>query len=124
MFESEEDEDDDDDLLFGDVEDTVNDANERFVQFIQGSHILILDGQYTPEEYHTSKRNWGHSSWDYCLKWAKESSSERLILTHHEPVRSDDQLDENLATIRKAGEEMGLDPQNILLAYEGLELQV
>jgi len=113
-----------DDLLFGDVGKTVEDANARFVEFIRGANLLIIDCQYTPEEYRTSRRNWGHSSWDYCLKWMREGGVERMALTHHDPMRSDDALEALLKDARAAAVKEGLDPERIVLAQEGSEIAI
>ncbi len=113
-----------DDLLFGDVDRTVKDANQRLVDFIRGAHLLIIDCQYTPEEYRTSRRNWGHSSWDSCLQWMREGAVERMALTHHDPMRSDEALEALLADARAAAAKEGLDPARIVLAQEGGEIHV
>jgi len=113
-----------DDVLFGDLDRTVEDATNRFLNFIRGANLLIIDCQYSPEEYRTSKRGWGHSSWDYCLKWMKEGQVERMVFTHHDPLRTDQALEEMLAAARVSAAEHGLDPQKITMAEEGQELEV
>lgn len=112
------------DALFGDVNLTVADANQRFVNFIRQAHVLVMDGTYTPEEYRASRRGWGHSAWDYCLQCVREAKVERLVLTHHDPTRTDDALDEMLATVRAAARDQGLDPRQVTLATEGTEIEV
>jgi phosphoribosyl 1,2-cyclic phosphodiesterase len=126
MFEAPEGEEDDeeDDLLFGDVADTVDDANARFVDFVRDADVFICDCQYKPEEYAKDKKNWGHSSWDYCLQWMKDSGAKQMILTHHDPMRSDDQVDAMQEEIRAAAADMGLDPDTIQMAREGLEIEL
>jgi len=112
------------DALFGDVEQTVEDANRRFLEFIRGAHVFVADCQYTPDEYRASKRGWGHSSWDYCLQSMKEAQVEHMILTHHDPLRTDQALDDMLAAVRAAAAKEGLNPDKITLAREGVELEV
>ena len=114
----------DDDLLFGDVESTVLDANRRFVDFVRDVDLFVVDCQYTPDEYPSIKRNWGHSSWNYCLEWMAASGAERMVLTHHDPIRTDDALDQILENVRQAATGMGLDPQKICMAREGMEVVV
>jgi len=122
--ESEAAKEEDDDLLFGGVDTTVDDANQRFVNIIQDTDLLVIDAQYTPDEYEKSKRGWGHSSWDYCLKWMRLSNTHKMILTHHEPLRGDEALDEVLLDIRKEAGVQGLDPTNVLLSREGMLVEV
>ena len=57
VFSEEKKEDAEDDNLFGNLDGTVNAANERFVDFIRKADVLVVDCQYTPEEYRTSRRN-------------------------------------------------------------------
>jgi phosphoribosyl 1,2-cyclic phosphodiesterase len=114
-----------DDFLFGDdMDESVEKANQRFLEFIRGAHVLVIDCQYTPEEYRTSRRNWGHSSWDYCLKWMQDGQVERMFLTHHDPLRSDEALDEMLKAARAVAAELKIDPERIQMAQEGLEVEV
>jgi phosphoribosyl 1,2-cyclic phosphodiesterase len=112
------------DPMFGNIEATVEAANQRFVNFIRGAHVLIVDCQYNPEEYRTSRRGWGHSSWDYCLKWMKEAAIEEMILTHHDPMRTDQALDQMLESVRTEAKVQGLNPDKIHLAEEGREFKI
>jgi phosphoribosyl 1,2-cyclic phosphodiesterase len=60
--------------------------------------ILIYDAQYTPEEY-KHRQGWGHSTWLEGAKLAREAHVKQLILFHHDPLRTDRQLD---AIVREA----------------------
>lgn len=68
--------------------------NERVDRFFSGADLLVHDTQYTEEEYESSKVGWGHSSIEYAVAAAKRSGVKRLALFHHEPVRTDAQIDE------------------------------
>lgn len=111
-------------LLFGEVEATVQDANRRFVDFVRGADLFITDSQYTPDEYPSKKRNWGHSSWDYCLQWMKDAGAKQMVLTHHDPLRTDDQLEDILKHIHCAAGKKGIDPNTVMTAKEGIEISV
>ncbi|MGA1870117.1 MAG: MBL fold metallo-hydrolase [bacterium] len=119
-----EEEEDDDDILFGDIESAVKDANRRFIEFIRDADLLIVDCQFTPEEYPSEKRNWGHSSWNYCLEWMKIGGIKQMALTHHDPMRTDEALDNIIKSVHKEAEGKGLDPEKILMAQEGMEVLV
>ena len=56
-----------------------------------GADILIYDAQYTPEEY-PSKVGWGHSTWAAGAELARAAGVPQLVLFHHDPGRSDEQL--------------------------------
>ena len=57
-----------------------------------GADILIYDAQYTPEEYPT-KVGWGHSTWQAGAELARAAGVPQLVLFHHDPSRTDAQLD-------------------------------
>jgi len=63
--------------------------------------VLIHDAQYTPTEYNDHYRSWGHSSWMHAVEVARHAGAERLVLFHHDPERSDDQLDQIQRDVRK-----------------------
>lgn len=57
-----------------------------------GADILIYDAQYTPDEYPT-KVGWGHSTWLAGAELARAAGVPQLVLFHHDPNRTDAQLD-------------------------------
>jgi phosphoribosyl 1,2-cyclic phosphodiesterase len=75
-------------------EQVAREENQRLEAFIAGADLLIYDAQYTQEEYEVSKVGWGHTSCEYAIAAAKRAGVRRLALFHHEPVRTDAQIDE------------------------------
>lgn len=67
--------------------------DEEILRFAQNCDLLIYDAQYTQEEYR-SKAGWGHSTWEEGCKFAKQCNAGRLLLTHHDPGRTDSMLHE------------------------------
>ena len=55
--------------------------------------VLIHDAQYTAEEY---PRRWsyGHAAVPYAVALGEAAGVGRVVLFHHDPSRTDDQLDE------------------------------
>ena len=94
----------------------------KLVDFIRGSRLLIHDATYTEDEY-DSHRGWGHSTYGDAVALALESGVETLVLFHHSPDRSDDELDGRLAECRAAVARSGR-TLRIIAAAEGLELDV
>jgi phosphoribosyl 1,2-cyclic phosphodiesterase len=94
----------------------------KLVEFIRGSRLLIHDATYTEDEYE-SHRGWGHSTYGDALALALESGVETLVLFHHSPDRSDDELDTRLAECRGAVARTGR-TLRIIAAAEGLEIEV
>ena len=72
----------------------------ELVKFLQGSDILILDSQYTDEEYQ-SHVGWGHGSLTTAISLAVDASVRQLILFHHDPTHDDDVIDKMVRTARK-----------------------
>jgi ribonuclease BN (tRNA processing enzyme) len=64
----------------------------EYVDFCNGADLLLHDAQYTEAEYqHT--RGWGHSTYADATDLAIEAGVKRLGLFHHDPDRTDDDLD-------------------------------
>ena len=62
--------------------------------------LLLHDAQYTAQEYEI-KVGWGHSSMDDAIRFADLSGVKHLLLSHHDPYRSDEQLNELMADLKK-----------------------
>jgi phosphoribosyl 1,2-cyclic phosphodiesterase len=80
--------------------------------------LLIVDTAYTEAEY-AQKRGWGHGTYDSAIAMARRIGAKRLLCTHHEPTRSDDELDAVFAEVKTRHPEPGCE---LLLAYEGMEI--
>lgn len=74
-------------------------GNERFAAFCRGASLLVHDSQYTPEEMETH-RGWGHSSYQEVLALARAAGVGQVALFHHDPERSDDEIDAMVAACR------------------------
>lgn len=79
---------------------------------------LIVDSSYTGEEYAT-KQGWGHGTYDSAIKLAADAQVKKLFLTHHEPTRSDAELDAIYEALLKKYPALGFE---LLLAQEGIEI--
>ena len=69
-----------------------DEQNVLLEQFFSGADLLIHDSQYTESEYR-NKLGWGHSSIDHAVASATRAGVKRLALFHHDPDRSDEQID-------------------------------
>jgi phosphoribosyl 1,2-cyclic phosphodiesterase len=65
-----------------------------------GADVLIIDAQYTPEEYE-QKRGWGHSTWKSAVETARAANVNELVLFHHDPVHDDVFVDSMVAEARR-----------------------
>jgi len=59
----------------------------------EGADVFIYDSQYTPHEYRTGKKSWGHSTWEEATRIAREAKVRKLVLFHHDPDHDDKCLD-------------------------------
>ncbi len=96
------------------------DPNQRLVDFIQGADVLIHDATYTPEEY-VDKVGWGHSHYLFTLKLANEANVKHCVLFHHEPNRTDENIDRILEKCRYEIKQKKFTFE-CTAAYEGLEI--
>jgi len=87
------------------------------VRAMAGVDALIVDSSFTEAEYR-QKKGWGHGTYHSALYLAGLAQAKQLFLTHHEPTRTDMQLDAiyrellNTATDSKT---------KVYLAREGVE---
>jgi phosphoribosyl 1,2-cyclic phosphodiesterase len=63
--------------------------------------VLIHDAQYTDDEIAT-KAHFGHAACGYAVGLAVAARAKRVVLFHHDPSRTDDQVDAIVAGCRDA----------------------
>jgi phosphoribosyl 1,2-cyclic phosphodiesterase len=78
----------------------------RMVEFCAGVDLLIHDAMCRDDEY-TRYRGWGHSSLGDAVRLAQDAGARRLLLFHHSPERSDDELDGIVHDLRRGVAERG-----------------
>jgi len=93
---------------------------DHLVSFVRGSRLLVHDTTYTAEEY-DRHRGWGHSTYDEAVQLALDAGVSQLILFHHSPDRTDDEVDACLARCRAAVTASGRQ-LSVIAASEGLSL--
>ena len=74
-----------------------NMPKEAYVDHCKDATLLIHDTQYTDEEYETT-RGWGHTKLSSTIGLGVEAGVQRLGLFHHDPARTDDQIDAFVAS--------------------------
>jgi phosphoribosyl 1,2-cyclic phosphodiesterase len=85
--------------------------------------LLLHDCQYTDEEY-SERIGWGHSRVSDALLFARRSEAELVLLFHHDPLHTDDELD---LLHRRAGEHwlaLGAPTGELAMATEGSEIEL
>lgn len=67
-----------------------------------GVDLLIHDAQYTAEELPV-RGAFGHAAIEYAIRLAEEARARSLLLFHHDPDRTDPEIDALLAASRNGG---------------------
>jgi phosphoribosyl 1,2-cyclic phosphodiesterase len=83
-----------------------------------GADVLLHDAQYGDDEY-PNHVGWGHSSLADAVEFADKSGVGRLVLFHHDPYHTDDELEALLALVRAQRPTMH---ERVCLAYEGMTI--
>lgn len=79
---------------------TVANETPRLLAEVRGVGTVIYDAQYLPSEM-ASHIGWGHSTWEDAVQFASDVGANRLILTSHDPRRTDDEIDAIVASARE-----------------------
>lgn len=66
--------------------------HEAAVDLCDGVDLLIHDAQYTAAEL-PQRADYGHSAADYAVELARRAGAARVLLFHHDPARTDDEVD-------------------------------
>jgi phosphoribosyl 1,2-cyclic phosphodiesterase len=108
-----------DELMAHEGEEAAREQNQVLEDFFRGADLLVHDSQYTRQEYAKGKIGWGHTPIEDAIATATRAGVKRLALFHHDPERSDDQLDA-MAEIYCTSD--STDPMQIFFAREGQEI--
>lgn len=100
----------------------IHEGDRRVVSFAEGADLLVIDAQYTEEEY-ANKIGWGHGTIEYAVEVGLAAGVSQLLLFHHDTIRTDPQLAgieaRARAWVKKRGSAM-----QVSAAAEGLEIDL
>lgn len=82
-----------DELMDYEGEMVAKEQNDAIEEFFAGADLLIHDAQYTQVEYDNGRINWGHSSIEHTIAAANRAGVKRLLLFHHDPDRTDEDIE-------------------------------
>ena len=83
--------------------DGLGEYHEAARALVEGADVLIHDSQYTAAEL-PARGHFGHAAGEYAAGLAKECGVGRLLLFHHDPGRTDAEVDEIVAGVRSTAE--------------------
>jgi phosphoribosyl 1,2-cyclic phosphodiesterase len=107
-----------DEALAVEGESVALEQNVELERFVSGADLLVYDAQYTLKEYESSKVGWGHTSMEEAITVARRNSIKKMALFHHDPMRTDDQLDD----LAKIYCQPDGDAPEVFFAREGTEI--
>ena len=96
-------------------------VSDPVLELCDGADLVIHDAQFTEAEF-GEKRHWGHCTVEYAVHVAEAAGAKRLVLFHHDPAHTDQEMDEILLAAQAAAETTGL--QEVIAAYEGLTVSL
>jgi phosphoribosyl 1,2-cyclic phosphodiesterase len=96
--------------------------NERVAEFAREANLLIHDAQYRAEDF-PRHLGWGHSCYEDVVRVAVQADVQRLLLTHHDPDRTDDQIDSIVEAARRLVDDLD-STMKVYAAAEGAEFFV
>ena len=102
----------------GDGDDGMGVVHESAVALATNADLLIHDAQYTPAEL-TTRRGYGHSAAPYGAALAAQCGARRVLLFHHEPNRTDDQVEAIAADVARRHPDVDVD-----IAREGMVIDL
>jgi phosphoribosyl 1,2-cyclic phosphodiesterase len=99
--------------------DGLGERHESALTLAGGADLLITDAQHLAAQF-PEVAYLGHASVEYDVALAREAGVRTLVLFHHDPGRTDDEVDAILKHARTlAGDDLA-----VVAAYEGLVLEV
>jgi phosphoribosyl 1,2-cyclic phosphodiesterase/DNA-binding response OmpR family regulator len=87
-------------------EDLLHELDRRHSEFLADADLVIHDAQFTDSEYLGCK-GWGHSPVGYVRSLARRAGIKSLALCHHDPSRTDDELDSMVREARESERRLG-----------------
>ncbi|MFC1640429.1 MBL fold metallo-hydrolase [Patescibacteria group bacterium] len=63
---------------------------------LNGANFLVMDSQYSRQKYEQITAGFGHGTPDYAVEVALAVNAERLGLTHHDPLSTDQDIEDIL----------------------------
>ncbi|MDP1820786.1 MAG: MBL fold metallo-hydrolase [Acidimicrobiales bacterium] len=102
------------------------DVADQPVEWISGHHlahradVLLHDAQYGDDEY-PRHVGWGHSAVGHVVAFARKAEVDRLVLFHHDPGHSDEQLEDLVEEARLL---WGADHQRVCCAWDGMNIEL
>ena len=106
-------------LVYATDKESYEGGDKKLANFARNCNLLIHDAQYTTEDYQDSfvpKQGYGHSTFEMAVESKRQANAEKLVFFHYDPDYDDEKLNSIKAHYK--------DDENIIMAYEGLEIDL
>ena len=100
----------------------IHTSYDEWVDFLHGVDVLIHDAQYTEDDM-PHKHGWGHSLISQVRQLAIDAEVGTLVMFHHDPDRSDAELDE-IQIENEAYFKNKHNPAKSICAAEGMRIKL
>ncbi len=94
---------------------------KKYYKFYNNADVLIFDAMYSVREAFV-KEDWGHSSALIGADIARSAHVKNLMLCHHDPVSSDEEIMRVVQETREYIHGKGEQWPRIITAYDGMEI--
>lgn len=98
--------------------DGLGERHDSILALASGADVLVTDAQHLASEF-PGVAFLGHASVEYDVAVAREAGVRTLVLFHHDPWRTDDEID----AIEQHARELAGPDLEVRAAYEGLVLE-
>jgi DNA-binding response OmpR family regulator len=99
-----------------------NRHDDAHARFVTGADLLVHDAQYLGSEY-DDHIGWGHSTVEYVIDLARRAEVRTVALFHHDPNRTDEQVDDLVEFARTHARRTGYTGE-IIAATEGSTIEL
>lgn len=80
---------------------------QKLRQHLSKADLLVMDAQFTYQEYRAFAAGFGHGTPEYCVRIAHEVGARSLGLTHHAPSSTDEKVDTICSMAKQAAAQLG-----------------
>jgi phosphoribosyl 1,2-cyclic phosphodiesterase len=95
----------------------------ELLEFFSGADLLIIDAQYTDEDYQ-GKADWGHNSMAAVVDLCTQVRPHMVALFHHDPTSNDRKVTAIVAETNRRLKQRGVKSVLVTGAREGLTVRV
>ncbi|MDA1354335.1 MAG: MBL fold metallo-hydrolase [bacterium] len=93
----------------------------EFIEFCRDADVLVHDAQFRKKDM-PLKEDWGHSILEDVITLAHTANVKTLVLFHHDPDRTDMELESDVKTVNNALKKLGSKTQCVAAA-DGLTIE-